>query len=284
MSKLNDRRNFLKGSVALGATLGTGMSTGVSAAQNKEQSTECIPGSKVNHDNSAQEYYEWRAYRTANAEKKAIVSQYIEKALIPALDRIGIDRIGVFTHKSNLDDHTLYMLIPYKSLDVFSGVNQGLAVDKAYQAQAADYLSVPFRKPNFTRIESKLHKAFTGMPVMKLPKQTAGKEDRILELRVYQGDTEEKTALKIEQFNQGEIFVMQDVGLAPVFYGELLIGDDGPNMMYMTSAASEAASQACWAKFKVHPEWKRLQGIKKYRRTVSSKTKDILVPTPYSQV
>jgi hypothetical protein len=176
------------------------------------------------------------------------------------------------------------MLIPYKSLDVFAGVNPALAVDKTYQAQAADYFSVPFRKPIFTRIESKLHKAFTGMPVLQMPPQSAEKEPRILELRVYQGDTEEKTALKIEQFNQGEIFVMQDVGLNPVFYGELLIGDDGPNMMYMTSASSEEASQACWAKFKVHPEWTRLRNIKKYKGTVSSKTKDILVPTQYSQI
>ncbi|NQY62915.1 MAG: NIPSNAP family protein [Alteromonadaceae bacterium] len=268
MAHLNERRNFLKSSVALGAALGV----------------QSVAGAKNPDSHSSQEYYEWRAYKTVSREKKAAVSHYLEKALIPALGRMGIDRIGVFTHKHDPNDHTLYMLIPYKSLDDFAGVNPELADDKAYQAQAADYFSVPFRKPIFTRIESKLHKAVTGMPVLKLPPQSAQKEPRILELRVYQGDTEEKTALKIEQFNQGEIFVMQDVGLNPVFYGELLIGDDGPNMMYMTSASSEEVSQACWAKFKVHPEWTRLRNIVKYKGTVSSKTKDILVPTQYSQI
>ncbi len=271
MAKLNDRRNFIKSTVALGATLG--LPTVVAAK---------IQDSHTSH--LSQEYYEWRAYRTVSKDKKIAVSHYLEKALIPALGRMGIDRIGVFTHKHDLNDHTLYLLIPYKSLDAFAGVNPALIADKTYQTQAEDYLSVPFRKPNFTRIESKLHKAFSGMPVLQLPPQSAKNEPRILELRVYQGDTEKKTALKIEQFNQGEIFVMQDVGLNPVFYGELLIGDDGPNMMYMTSASSEEASQACWAKFKVHPEWTRLRAIEKYKHTVSSKTKDILIPTQYSQI
>ena len=88
MSTVNNRRNFLKGTVALGATLSTTLSA------------QSVSGSKVQQGNSSQEYYEWRAYRTASAEKKATVSDYIKKALIPALERIGIDRIGVFTHKT----------------------------------------------------------------------------------------------------------------------------------------------------------------------------------------
>ena len=268
MAKFNERRNFLKGSVALGASLGV----------------QSIAYAKDHHGYKSEEYYEWRAYKTVSADKKKAVSHYLDKALIPALSRMGIDRIGVFTHKHDPNDHTLYMLIPYKSLDDFAGVNPALAADIKYQADAEVHFSAPGKQPAFTRIESKLHKAFAGMPVLQIPPQSAKKETRILELRVYQGHTEQISALKIEQFNEGEIFVMKDVGLNPVFYGELLIGHDGPNMMYMTSASSEEASQACWAKFKVHPEWARLRSIEKYKGTVSSKTKDILVPTQYSQI
>lgn len=268
MPRLNNRRSFLKGSIALGAAFGT---QGVSDA-------------KDHHGHKSQEYYEWRAYKTSGAAKKAIVNHYLEKALVPALERLGIDRIGVFTNKNDIEDHTLYMLIPYKNLDLFAEVNPALQADKEYQAHAHEYFSAPFKDPAFLRIESKLHKAFTGMPVLQMPPQSAAKEERILELRVYQGHTEERTKLKIEQFNEGEMFAMKDVGLAPVFYGELLIGDDGPNMMYMTSASSEDASQECWAKFKVHPEWQRIRVIKKYKQTVSFKTKVILLPTDYSHI
>lgn len=264
----NSRRDFLIKSVAFGTTVG------VSSIVNAQLSTEEVE----------QEYYEWRCYHTQNESKKLVVSNYLENTLIPALGRQGIDRVGVFTHKHNLDDNTIYMLIPYQTLDVFGKVNSLLANDQQYLANAKEYFAVSILDPNFVRIESKLHKAFAGMPQLQAPPQTKNNQKRVFEMRVYQGHTEQKTALKIEQFNTGEIFVMQDVGLNPVFYGELLIGEDGPNMMYMTSAASEASSKACWDKFKVHPEWQRLRNIEKYKDTVSFKTKDVLVPTHYSQI
>ena len=69
MANLSNRRNFLKASAALAAVLGT----------------QTIAGAKDDRELKAQEYYEFRAYRTADADKKAILERYLEKALIPEI-------------------------------------------------------------------------------------------------------------------------------------------------------------------------------------------------------
>ena len=85
-------------------------------------------------------------------------------------------------------------------------------------------------------------------------------------------------------FNSGEIQIMRDVGLAPVFYGEVLIGDDVPNLMYMTSASDQKAHDEHWAAFRTHPDWLSMKTDAKYKDTVSKNTKLFLVPAPYSQI
>lgn len=268
MSKLNNRRNFLKATAALVAVTGTGGAL----------------GAVDHHGEKKQEYYEFRVYKTNGADKKAVLDRYLEKALLPALGRMGIDRIGVFTNRNEPTDLNVYVLIPYKTLELFSGVNSALQADKAYLSMAKEYFAAAKDDPVFTRIESKLHKAFADMPTLEVPKQSAGNEPRMFELRVYEGHTEEKAALKVEMFNSGEIQVMREVGLAPVFYGELLIGGDVPNLMYMTSASNQEAHDEHWAGFRTHPEWLSLKSDTKYADTVSKNTKLFLTPAAYSQI
>lgn len=268
MSTLKNRRNFLKASIALAAVAGT----------------KGALGAADQHGEKKQEYYEFRVYKTAGADKKAVLDRYLEKALIPAFGRMGIDRVGVFTNKNEPDDLSVYVLIPYKNLELFAAVNPTLQADQDYLKMAKEYYSAPKDDPVFTRIESKLHKAFSGMPVIEMPAQAAGNEPRMFELRVYEGHTEEKAALKVDMFNNGEIQVMRETGLAPVFFGEVLIGDDVPNLMYMTSASNQKAHDEHWAGFRTHPDWLRMKEDSKYADTVSKNTKLFLIPTAYSQI
>lgn len=235
-------------------------------------------------DSPQQEYYELRVYRVEDADRQEIVSDYLEQALLPALGRMGIDRVGVFTRMDDPEDHALYVLIPYKSLDVFSGLNAALEADDAYQSAAADYFALPQKSPPYTRIESKFMKAFSGMPVIEMPSQTATRSPRLFELRTYESHNEQMARRKVEMFNEGEIQVMRDVGLAPVFYGETLIGANVPNLTYMQSAGDMQAHEKHWAAFRVHPEWKRMQAMERYKGTVSNIHKVMLVPTDYSQI
>ena len=268
MLKSMNRRNFLTTSAALAVVAGTKNVTGASGENSDKK----------------QEYYELRVYQTKSADKKKKVESYLEKALIPALGRMRIDRIGVFTNMDKPDDYSVYVLIPFPTLDIFAGMNPILQRDKEYLLAAKDHFAALKDDPVFTRINSKLYKAFEGIPVIEMPGQTAENKPRIFELRIYESHTEEKAALKVDMFNSGEIQVMRDTELAPVFFGEALIGDDVPNLAYMLSASDRETHEAHWSIFGDHPEWIRMREMPKYKDTVSKITNFFLKPTAYSQI
>ena len=232
----------------------------------------------------AQEFYELRVYHIDSAANRSVVSTYLEQALVPALNRMGLNRIGVFTVLEPADDHSIIVLIPYPSLEALADRNDLLAADMAYQRAAQPYFARPKDDPPYPRIESKLMRAFAGMPVIELPSQTQRGEPRIFELRTYESHNEEMAARKVEMFNNGEIQVMRDVDLAPVFYGETLTGRAAPNLSYMTSAGDRASHDEHWAGFRAHPEWNRMKVLERYKGSVSKITKWFLAPTQYSQI
>jgi len=197
---------------------------------------------------------------------------------------MGIDRVGVFTNMNKPNDTSIYVLIPYPTLEAFADVNPKLLADVEYQKAAKDYFAVPKKDPVFTRIRSTFFKAFEEIPVIEMPKQTAGKEPRIFELRIYESHTEEKAALKVEMFNRGEMQAMREAGLGPVFFGEALIGDNVPNLTYMLSAADREAHKAHWKEFGSHPVWQRMRKMERYKDSVSKIRSIFLAPTAYSQL
>ena len=91
-------------------------------------------------------------------------------------------------------------------------------------------------------------------------------------------------ALKVDMFNSGEVQVMRDTQLGPVFFGEALIGDDVPSLAYMLSASDREAHKGHWEKFIEHPQWQRMSKMAKYKDTVSKITNFFLEPTAYSQI
>jgi hypothetical protein len=231
-----------------------------------------------------QEYYEYRIYRVKDAEKQKIVLNYVSKALVPALNRIGSSPIGVFTDMKKTDDLSVHVLIPYATTQAFSDLNPKLQADAVYQKAAGESFACPKKDPAYTRVESRFMKAFTSIPVIELPKQTPGKKPRMFEVRIYEAHNEERAAGKVDMFDTGETQVMRDTGLAPVFFGETLIGPDVPNLTYMLSAANEEEHKAHWKAFMVHPEWQRMKKLPKYKDTVSKITNYFLVPADCSQI
>lgn len=239
-------------------------------------------------DGPGQEFYELRTYRVANAEKQAVVSDYLKDALVPALNRMGVKRVGVFTvmadEQAEEQDLSIHVLIAYPTLEMFAAVNPTLAACDEYQQAAAALHALTKKDPGYTRIESRLMKAFAGMPVMELPQETLDMTDRMFELRIYESHDDLKAGLKVDMFNDGEIDIMRDTKMAPVFYGETLIGQDAPNLIYMLSASDMESHEAHWKAFIGHPEWDRIKNLPKYKDTVSKITKVYLVPTDYSQI
>lgn len=256
------RRSFLAGTVAAGTAL-----TLPAAAAPAAEIREC---------------YELRTYRAKNARRLSQVDDYLSRALLPALKRMGLSRIGGFRPVDE-SDHSLTVLIPYRNADDLILFNDRLAADAAYQKAAADYFSAPLKDPVVVRIENRLMRAFAGMPVLEVP-QTKQKSARVFELRIYESHTEHAARLKVEMFNEGEIDIMKDVGLAPVFYGETLVSQDVPNLTYMLSAENAKVHKEHFGAFLRHPDWKRMSGMEKYKGTVSKITSVMLKPTPWSEI
>ncbi len=114
-------------------------------------------------------------------------------------------------------------LYSFRSLAQFQSLPETLAKDKQFATAGKDYLDAPYTAPPFTRQESILLQAFTGMPKMEAPALTGPVADRIYELRSYEGYTEKIYKNKVKMFNDGdEVGLFKRLGFNAVFYGEVL--------------------------------------------------------------
>jgi len=273
------RREFLKASIAV-STL-----AGLNCAQ-----AQSVAGSNVG---PLREYYELRAYHLKSGADRALLDTYLSKALIPALNRLSSKPIGVFVQQERTgvrqptevnDPLSVWVLIPYPTVTFFAGVVMRLNADADYLAAATEYLQSPKTKPAFEHIDSWLMLAFAGMPKVELPAYCRENKPRMFELRTYESHSELKALKKVEMFNSGEIDLMRQLGLGPVFYGQALIGGNLPHLTYMVSAEDQAAHTRHWDAFKQHPTWDKLKNDPQYADTVSKITNQFLVPTAYSQI
>jgi hypothetical protein len=265
------RREFIKTSVAASTIAGLGpLGLNASAA-------EATRGGN-------REYYELRVYRLKSGAKHDLLDAYVEKAAIPALNRLGVKPVGAFTEIDPKDGPALYVLRTYPSLEVFATATARLSADPEYQQAGAEYLNSPKSNPAFERIDSWLMLAFAGLPKLELPAYCREKKPRMFEIRTYESHSELKALKKVEMFNAGEIDVMREVGLGPIFYGQALIGRDLPHLTYMLSGENQEEHKKHWSAFGAHPTWNKLKNDPQYADTVSKIYNRFLVPTAYSQI
>jgi hypothetical protein len=269
MNDLN-RRDFLKTTLAASAT------AALAAASPAKGAEAPSPGG---------EYIELRAYRLRPGASHALLDSYLEKALIPVLNARGIEAVGSFTEPDAKDGAVVWVLIPHPSLASAASVAASLNEDPAVLAAGAGYLSSPTKEaPAFDRIDSWLFLPFSGLPRLAVPALAKEKKPRIFEMRTYESFSELKALKKVAMFNAGEIGVMQELNLSPVFYGQALVGRDLPHLTYMLCSPDMETHKKNWAAFGVHPTWVRLKNDPQYADTVSKITSRFLVPAAYSQI
>jgi hypothetical protein len=262
------RRSFVKSSLLVTAAGAVIPQIGMAAKNPPKGSTE---------------FYELRVYSLKNDHQQKLVEDYFEGAAIAALNRLGSENIGVFTELKPMGQTKLYVLIPYNSWNDFITVQDKLADDKEYLEVGAPYLNAPATEPAYERIESSLLKAFNHMPKLHPPAKTP----RIFELRRYEHASESAGKKKLEMFNDGgEIDIFKRLGFNPVFFGETLIGELRPNLMYMITFDDMDAHDRHWKAFGSDPEWKRISAIPENAdaKLVSHITATFLTPAACSQI
>ena len=235
---------------------------------------------------SPKQLYEVRSYVLGENGDADAIDAYLKDALIPALSRLKVAPIGVFSNAENDEtgSERVVVVIPIDSADQLVTMNAAVAADAEYQSAAKPYLDRGPNESPYARIETELLVAMDCMKQLKVPEGTLENSDRVYELRIYESANERLGNVKVDMFNAGEVPIFLDCGIIPIFIGQAIIGPQTPSLTYLTVYPNEAARLDSWVQFRKHPDWKVLSKKEKYQGTVSRIDKYILVAKPYSQM
>lgn len=246
------------------------LNTGKSSAKSSDQNTLL---------------YQLKTYTFDTPEQVLVTDNYLGKALLPGLKRLGIENVGVFKPRPSGTDPVMkiFVLIPFTSPSQFLNLEGDLARDEAYLSAGNEYLNAKHDQPPYRRIESILLEPFRDMPFIKAPALDGERSKRVYELRSYESATEAYHHSKVDMFNAGgEIRLFEQLGFNAVFYARVLSGSRMPNLIYMISFPDEASRNEHWNAFGNSPVWKELKVISKYQNNVSHIDINFLYPTDYS--
>jgi hypothetical protein len=208
---------------------------------------------------TGREFYQLRKYELRNGPQTALTQGYLERALIPALGRMGMGPVGAFKLDIGPQTPTYYVLIRSDSAGALVGLDAKLGADAEYVKGAAGFRDAPAAAPAFERSERSLLGAFTGWPKLTAPNRADGKlPKRIFQLRTYESASQVAHTRKMAMFNEAEIAIFVRAGLSPVFFADTLIGTRMPCLTYMLTFADMAELTAHWAAFSADAEWKEL--------------------------
>lgn len=224
------------------------------------------------------EIYEMRIYELRWGQQE--LDKYLSTAFIPALNRAGVKKVGVFTEWARPEPGKVYLFLTYQSLKHYAEVGSALLTDPQFAQAAEAFNKIPHDNAPYARYESSLMMAFTGFPKISIP--AAG--PKIFELRTYESATEDAYRRKVHMFNNGEFDIFNRAKLLPVFFGEVLIGKSQPCLTYMIHCPDIEQREKGWKMFLDDPAWVKLRSEPMYQNTVSRIQKTFLVSTSYSQI
>jgi hypothetical protein len=233
------------------------------------------------------EYYELRIYRINTKEQEIQLDDYLRTALLPALHRNGLPKVGVFKAIGNdtAAIRLVYLLLPCTSFVQWTNLPTALAKDQVYQQAGKAYLEAPYDKPPYLRMETVLMEAFAGMPHLKIPVLKNKPSQRIYELRSYEGPTEALYLNKVHMFNEGrEIEIFTRLAFNEVFFAKVLSGSRMPNLIYLTSFEDMPSREQHWKAFGEDPAWIKLRELPQYQHNVSKADILFLHPADYSDI
>ena len=230
----------------------------------------------------ARYYYQLKIYHLKTAAQEALTDKFLQTAYLPALHRAGIKNIGVFKPIEKDSLQHVYVLIPFKSLEQFTGLEKVLQKDQQYQTDGKEFLNASFDSIPYERQEVMLLQAFESMPAPAIPQLHAPKEERVYELRSYESPTEKYHVNKVQMFNGGEVALFSKLGFNALFYASVVSGNKMPNLMYMTCFDNKAGRDDHWKNFSADETWKKMSALPEYQHNVSKITITFLRPVMYS--
>lgn len=246
-----------------------------------------VPGiaSEQSGKKDENQFVELIKYQLHPGARKSMVADFYKNVAIPALNRIGISKVGVFSAVYGPSNLSMYVMIPHASMEAVFADNEKLLQDKTYTTEGEKFLNAPMSETAFVRMEKSIFRCFNNLPVIEIPTDLMSISSRIYEIRIYESPSMVSAKKKVHMFNEGgEIDIFKKTGLRPVFFGECLSGPDMPNLHYMLAFKDMQERDANWDVFRKSPEWGKLSKDPYYADTVSCITDIILKPEGYSQI
>lgn len=227
------------------------------------------------------QWYELHRYRLSGPGQRAGLEAYFRESAMPALGRLGIEPVGLFTDGAGEND--IWALLPHPTAESALSTTDRLLADAAFAGRAAAFLEAPKDDPPYDTLETRLLRAIDAMPSLEPPPVEAG---RVLQLRIYESPSTLTGRAKIRMFNEAELAIFRRVGLNPVFFAETIYGAEMPSLTYLLAFESEAAQQAAWRAFGADEEWQRLRQVPEFAdgRIIRRITNLSLKPAPGSQL
>ena len=230
------------------------------------------------------QYIELRRYHLLPGPKSRAFGTFVGDALVPAMNRAGVSKVGAFTVMYGENAPSLLLVLAHPNLESVATLRDRLAGDADYAKAGAEILAAPLADPPFIRVTSTLLRAIEAMPAVEPSAAIAAKTPRIYELRTYESHSDPAALNKLKMFNAGEVPIFRKTGLTPVFFGETLLGEKMPSLNYMLTFADMTARDAAWKALSADPDWKTLSGDPQYKDNVSAISDIIMRPTAYSQL
>jgi len=229
---------------------------------------------------SQNEIYELRIYEMEFSKPANILHDYFENALIPALNRQGVNNVGAFEESGEALPKKIYLLISYKNMQAHQEVADALSNDAQFKLDAQSYWLAPSEEIPFRRVESVFIRSVSGFPSLVKPAD----DSELFELRIYESHNEDALRRKVKMFNDSEFGIFKDVGLNTVFFGANISGSQMPCLTYLLAFKNKEEHQQAWSKFGPHPEWQRIIKLEEYKNAMNDISRVFLKPLGYSQL
>lgn len=234
------------------------------------------------------EWVEIKSYTCSSAEKRDKLIGVFDAALIPALNRQGLSRVGVFYASPELNEGgsgysaTVFVVTPFATAEALRACDAKLLADAQYVKDAGPIFTAPMGDPLYDSCSSALLYTFETCPQVA---QVTTSAERLFQLRIYNSYTIERNAKKVSMFEQGgELGVFRACGMPPVFFGQAVAGDKLANLTYMLGFANKDEKEAAWKRFLEHPDWQKLKADPQYKDTANKITNIVLKPSKGSQL
>jgi hypothetical protein len=183
------------------------------------------------------------------------LTEYLSKTYLPALAKAHSGPALVLD--ATLAPHLpqVALLTGYQSVDEVWAVRARLAADKELEAATDAWESAA--EPPFENTSSALLENGDYVPELTAL-DPPPKASRVFEMRIYHAPTWKNMRGLQWRFGEGEMKILAKCGAAPILFATTVIGQDTPNLTWITAFEDEAARDKAWAAFAADPDWQKL--------------------------